>query len=581
MVIILVNLLHHFVHIGGLDLLQSEDLQPFFAQSENEQIRQLQSHFADLETFKANRMPTMTSNGVNSSRVLYLKTHKTGSSSVSGILWRELCIKRQMNCFLPVPIAAGRTWELDDPAERQYAHDSVGTNLTRLPFDVWMNHVRPSEKLTRLLNAPYLLVSSVRRPAHRFGSAWHYFSLGVHRNVTAARFMSMLTNKPAHINSTEFKESWYKYGVGLEATSQELVGRSLGTAAFNQAFFHDILPSIFNYKLFLIVCDRFDESILILRWLLGWPGDQAEHDAHRAAVSRSKQQLRTVKRSVRAANTAANLTNWNGILGSNRSHFKDENIWYVPQKVRGAVGSVKTKRSTRSGGFSANDWSLLDAFQPHDLILYRAASVALDKLIGFYGPERFAKDLARYQRNLRAVHEHCAQYDIHTTCDKFSLPKLRAMKISPALLERMKADDGPVFDEECISFAIANANKESENYYMANSYTTAAELPDDVYACWNLRLDNVQYVKLFWKQLIDGATSRDLLFVQRMVDLNLVMSLYKRLSKSASKHLQLQVLSAEHQKFLNGDGLEVPRIRTAKPQPLLLRRVHHEKAMGV
>lgn len=46
-------------------------------------------------------------------RLIFLKTHKTGSSTLNRILWRSLCIYGGYNCFLPPAKNAGRIWNLD------------------------------------------------------------------------------------------------------------------------------------------------------------------------------------------------------------------------------------------------------------------------------------------------------------------------------------------------------------------------------------------------------------------------------------------------------------------------------------
>ncbi len=46
-------------------------------------------------------------------RLIFLKTHKTGGSTLNRILWRSLCTYNGFNCFLPPAESAGKIWNLD------------------------------------------------------------------------------------------------------------------------------------------------------------------------------------------------------------------------------------------------------------------------------------------------------------------------------------------------------------------------------------------------------------------------------------------------------------------------------------
>lgn len=478
-----------------------------------------------------------------SKRVLYLKTHKTGSSSVSGILWRELCIRRHMNCFLPTQSIPGRTWDLGDQQEHQYVTESLGTNLSHFPFDVWVNHVHHTKALADFMRSPYLLVSSVRRPGDRFQSAWNYFQIGGHRGVSQSKFIDMLHERVANgfndLSEKLFVEKWYKYAVGLEATSQEITGAAIDAETF-AASFQDVLRRVFDYRLFLIVCDRFDESILVLRWLLEWPMDVQSHEHYLA------RRRRPFVRNITQAASGADMTSWDRLDGGEERHFKDENIWYVPQKVSSTSSSASGKPQEL---FKAEDLSLLDVAQPHDMLLYNVANEALDKLIGFYGKERFTDDLQAYRARLQRIQAHCAQYDIRTTCSAFTpmrLQQLQARNVSKFLLDRISKKFGTEgYNDECISFGIrllVNASSAANTHqtpflYTFHGYAEAATvLPDDVYTCWNMRLDNVQYVKLFWKHLIDGHMRTDPYFASHLIDHKHVMNLARSLERKKSHH---------------------------------------------
>jgi hypothetical protein len=131
-------------------------------------------------------------------RLFFLKTHKTGSSTVSTILWRSLCLfsnQPDTNCFLPTKENSGRMWsEKDQKALEQ----TTGTNGSFLPFEIWNAHVKVNffESLVdssglrgklentfsefmfqKILPRPTHFLSTIRRPSCRFESAFHWYEL--------------------------------------------------------------------------------------------------------------------------------------------------------------------------------------------------------------------------------------------------------------------------------------------------------------------------------------------------------------------------------------------------------------------
>ncbi len=302
--------------------------------------------------------------------VLYVKTHKTGSSTVTGLLWRELCLRLRFNCFLPPVNRAGRFWDISNNKDKNYMFSSIGTDRATAPFQAWLHHIKYATLVqtshhTSLVKAPFLLVSSVRKPALRFESAWYWYDHTQQTNMTLQTFIQHYIKKHSLRSSVQFK-----YHTGLEATSQEL-------AATRKRLGHELLPAVLQYRLFLIVCDRFDESILVLKWLLRFQ-----------AVAHSN-------------------TSW----------------MYLRQKVR-----------PNEAPLSDAELQALDRLQPHDLLLYRAANLALDRYIAFYGP-RFPSDLRRYTHRLEHIQQRCPELSSpasrtatrlhHTEDDKLTCSRLQ------------------------------------------------------------------------------------------------------------------------------------------------------------
>jgi hypothetical protein len=117
----------------------------------------------------------------SNSSLVFLKTHKTGSSTLSGVLWRQLSQRQALNCFVPPAGNPGRTWDMDRAEDRRAVMRSSGTTGAGAPFDVWLHYARRSDFLLQhVVKAPagqrqgqqqgqqqqgLHFVSIVRRPA--------------------------------------------------------------------------------------------------------------------------------------------------------------------------------------------------------------------------------------------------------------------------------------------------------------------------------------------------------------------------------------------------------------------------------
>jgi hypothetical protein len=145
--------------------------------------------------------------GKKDSRLFFLKTHKTGSSTQSSIIWRAFCLsdssrRVKRNCFLPPLESPGRMWSSGDLSD---IVSSSGTSNNLMPFDVWNSHVKVSyisyltksrsslndsfldsedqpsafsqQFFQKVLPNPSYFVSILRRPADRFESAYHWYEL--------------------------------------------------------------------------------------------------------------------------------------------------------------------------------------------------------------------------------------------------------------------------------------------------------------------------------------------------------------------------------------------------------------------
>jgi hypothetical protein len=112
-------------------------------------------------------------------KLIFLKSHKTASSTVIGIFWRNFCLHSDYNCFLPPHSNPGRTWDFDRLDHQKFVFSSQGTAHRGVPFDIWLYHAKNHKTLFDLLgfNQSPVFVSIIRRPALRFQSAWYWYDL--------------------------------------------------------------------------------------------------------------------------------------------------------------------------------------------------------------------------------------------------------------------------------------------------------------------------------------------------------------------------------------------------------------------
>eukprot|EP01039_Chlorochromonas_danica_P006919 gene6919-7649_t len=466
------------------------DLSSFFKQPLSSQYEEIDHFLGDREVFAKNVLfpteesrqclsnetyfhhpylcPFSASGQGRSKRIFYNKPHKTGSSSAACILWTELCQNQGMNCFLPHWNDSGRMWSMYEDSHREYILNSIGTGYRTAPFDAWLAHNRLSKRLYHLLKKPFLHVSSTRHPGLRFYSAWYFYGIQPRKNITYHDFISTLQSQsipyePLHHLRSSFHPPWYVREWGLEAISQEQTGVSLFHANFKHIFFHNLAEKVTSYKIFLIVTERFDESMLILRWLLEWPKDDLSWKHARRFRNQSV------------------VTGWDQFAkfkfnGDNDSEedgvgrFRDENMWYIAQKVRNTTF-----------GNNSTLWpphiSLLQSFQPYDSFIHLLANRVLDRLIHFYGEEQFKQELERYRHNLREVQAYCSM--------EFAMSAFKPSCKRDNLVG-FGGDNGTI--PYCIR-SLVQARK---------------LLSPQHFTCWLLRQDVIDHVNHFW--LLRGAS---------------------------------------------------------------------------
>ena len=297
---------------------------------------------------------------------VFLKTHKTGSSTVTALILRK-CMKDKLNCFIPTMERPGRTFDL----RKDYSEITHGRGLYggKFPYDVWCHHVRFDNRLMSVIeNSPQgrMFISIVRRPSKRFQSAWHWYNHGAAEsphdhsgklNMTIQEFAHKLETMEG-ITSLEDIRSQFKYRTGLDATSVELTGATLKAADFETRF-QQIIQNIESLNYMVLVADRMEESLIAMAIEMKWP-------------------------------------------------LSD--ILYYSLKVRDKSSEIAMKAE-----LTRNELNLFDRLQPRDNALYATANEALDKRIEAYGRNKFMSVAGVFKSCIAQIENKCRSVKSNST----------------------------------------------------------------------------------------------------------------------------------------------------------------------
>lgn len=406
--------------------------------------------------------------------IVFLKTHKTGSSTLTSILWRELCEVQNRNCFLPPFESPGKTWDFNKINDRIYLLNSNGTAGRQAPFDVWLHHAKAHSFLfnnvvsnaVSILDKPrsLLFMSIVRRPSLRFRSAWTWYQHasafiinGIKTNrvlkymcfkeFSLERFVELMMAyhstacrlpmflKEMHYSKEDIIKlpfnsicsqnlsskgdidiwtkiyglyikltsilwtryaryisiNYFKYRTGLDATSEELVGLRTSDPAFADGF-EQLLLDVMSGKVLLLVCDRFDESLLVMRRRIlatgknnGLPHHYKNYLSHQL-----KNNSDVIQHPINSIDNNDNKSISYHSSCHNFSVMKD--LLYLKQKKQTILEYI-----------SSEDMQNLDQLQPYDALLYKAANIMLDR----YLLKSDIFDLKILQHQLRQLEMMC------------------------------------------------------------------------------------------------------------------------------------------------------------------------------
>ena len=216
------------------------------------------------------------SDSTPTSSILFVKTYKTGSSTIRSILNRKAMREswsaavrsssdaralskyriQHSNKQVPVPITKRDPWDLRIASHRQAISESTSLSGKRgEPFDLWTGHAMYNEELKRVLKGENpKVVTILRDPVDRFISAWFYFDRGDLSSLI--KFVDRAYSSGVIDSGSD--------GLGL-AASFNSVCRQFSVLSSNEVF-----EKIQDDSWIVLVLEHLNEGLLMMKDELKW-----------------------------------------------------------------------------------------------------------------------------------------------------------------------------------------------------------------------------------------------------------------------------------------------------------------------
>ncbi|XP_019633879.1 PREDICTED: galactosylceramide sulfotransferase-like [Branchiostoma belcheri] len=240
------------------------------------------------------------------SNVVFLKTHKTASSTVQNILMRY-GLARNLTFVLPYSshiLSTNIRFSKSAVLQERLHGDRHGN---RTAYNILCHHTRfQYDNIRDLMPDDTLYVTIVRNPAAMFESSFQYFRFDSRYHITQPNAMETFLDNPSHYVK-KFGEKphshnalFYDLGYDSEAlTSEQTIKSAI-----------DRLDRIFSV---VMVSDYFEESVVLLKHALCWDIDDVTFFK---VNSRNEQSVRHV-----TTKMAGKIRHWNRADGMLFDHY--------------------------------------------------------------------------------------------------------------------------------------------------------------------------------------------------------------------------------------------------------------------
>lgn len=224
---------------------------------------------------------------------LFVKTHKTGSTTVAAVL-RTTASRRGYKCFVPPVALASHIWSWEAPLYRHILEEEI---TVRGKFDCWAVHSTLSMDLALHGLAPNpLIVISLRDPLARIISAYFHYRPGQRHldsffggNMSAS-FEAWIEESTWSYGHNVTREGWFKSTrdaltnpgsrnlceiespqLGFNGMSSQLLPyffRGKEEACFEQLA--EMSEAVRRGEVATVVLEQLDLSLVLLQRRLGW-----------------------------------------------------------------------------------------------------------------------------------------------------------------------------------------------------------------------------------------------------------------------------------------------------------------------
>lgn len=262
-----------------------------------------------MEVFRLN-CPSLSSHhtAVKHTNVVFLKTHKTASSTVQNILFR---FAERNNLTVALPVT---------PCDHQFCYPRMFSSRFIHPYttppNIVTSHLRFSHsELQRIMPNNTLYITILREPGAMFESLFSYYNLycDTFKRVPNGSLEAFLDNPWAYYRPEE-KDSMYArntlafdLGGDKDRPSTDMVNYAKRFAAEIERVFSLVM-----------IAEYFDESLILLRHLLSWDLEDVLYIKQNMRMPSSKGNL-----SVAQLNK---IREWNGLDAVLYDHF-NASLW--------------------------------------------------------------------------------------------------------------------------------------------------------------------------------------------------------------------------------------------------------------
>lgn len=193
--------------------------------------------------------------------IIFVKTHKTASSTVSSILHRYCGEHNDISCFVP----RGNGGVMTEPQNSElslHAYNPEHVNVHAQHTYYWPNF------LHKLVPRPAPIITIIRRPASRFLSTWDYRRFDWRGRRDVFRIIESMPEERSQLPAKFFKILKH------DSSQYELCPAGPGWAISNssEASCVQTLRDMLSGALSLVlITERLDEGLVLLSRMMGWP----------------------------------------------------------------------------------------------------------------------------------------------------------------------------------------------------------------------------------------------------------------------------------------------------------------------